>query len=216
MCCLDGAGMLASAVQDMRCKKKLLTTGVITTWMLVTIQSSVASEPLGKEGDYRFPPATPVTCKQPERGKIYRTAKTSYTGEKWDHSSFEPEHVKKSNRFHAAWKAWELGCYRVCPQLKPMKPEPTGLGWRYSGQYGELPSCHDRWLLLTRKDGDRVTFEYFSTDRRQGRWNRKWEPEIYGRNHIIKCSTRDRWSDKMGWVSIKPYTIIDDAVSKFC
>ena len=78
------------------------------------------------------------------------------------------------------------------------------------GIFGD--ECRDSWLKLTRKDGDRVAFKGTRTHRLR----KPPESSLFVFDFIVRCSTRDYRDEDIGWKSIKPYTIIDEAVESFC
>ena len=182
---------------------------VVIGALLMISQQAVKAE----QAELRYPPNTPVTCTLPERGKIYTQHRNFYKAKEPNRKYMSLEVMRSSN---STWKSWYDKCIALCPSLKPISP---GYGWIYAGQYGKTSGkngCRDTWINLDRKDGDRVTFMPYKTNRLQGP-NQKYDySSDWNISFTIRCSTKDYWNEDLGWAPIKPWTVIDKAARKFC
>ena len=190
-----------------------ISSGVITTSLFIAIDSFGIRASLSQDSEYRLPPVTPVTCKLPQRKEIYNAGRSFYLGEMTVPTHGE-RYWRQSDRWSDLYAPWISRCWELCDRARPIPPE--GYGWLYSGRYGRTEGamgCIDKWIKLIRKDGDRVNFEIAQTNR-MGLSSQA--PSKYRGTEIIKCTTRELWSEKRGWVPIRPYTIYDDGIDRFC
>ena len=182
---------------------------VVVGASLMSPQQAVQAE----QTEFRFPPNTPVTCAQPERGKIFSQLQSFYRAKERSRQNTSRE---ARYSYMGTWNSWYEKCVTLCPKLKPISP---GYGWIYAGQYGSTigaRGCYDKWIKLDRKDGDRVTFSPDSTSRIEGP-NQKYDySSEWNRSYTVRCSTKDFWDKDLGWAPIKPWTVIDEAARRFC
>ena len=65
----------------MKIHKNPFITGAIATGILMSNQTFGSEAAWSQQAEYRFPPATPVTCKVPQRGEIFKSARSFYIPE---------------------------------------------------------------------------------------------------------------------------------------
>jgi len=173
-------------------------------WAAPSQAQGIPSSEARKTPEFRLPPATPVTCRQPERGKIVQQIKdyASNFGESWDH------HSDYKDVYDKWWNELYNNCDKICHLMHPVIP---GRSWNYAGQHG-YNKCEDTWLKLVGKQGDRIFVDNFNTFR-HGEPRQIPSESLFTKT--MRCSTRDLWTGSV-WSPIVPNSLADVAVSKFC
>lgn len=159
--------------------------------------------------DYQLPPANVSTCVNLRR---YRNEADQYYGVKASWNDYN-RMVKQQKKLDAVFEPWIKKCLKLCRSISPRKP--AGNSWQLSPYSGGKNGCGHRWVRLDRRHGDRIYVSYTNTeqlDPESSQWITKYGPTEY----IIKCSTRDVYRARSGWVPIRPSWAPDGAVLLFC
>ena len=189
----------------MRGQKKDKLIGAIAAGSLFAMGPIGSTPVLAQQGDFAYPAPDTDSCQFPGKKLVKEASLYFYHGSNRGNYS-SPGYFRKAKKWDASWKKFNRECEKICYMLNPVVPD--GYGWLRAGMYG---NCLDLWIKLIRKDGDRVSVDLARTYRHiePGRNQKEW-------SRTVRCSTRDYWDDDIGWKPVKPYTVIDDVVDRFC